>query len=263
MRTYAMTGSASGIGAATRALLEARGDRVIGIDLHDAEVTADLSIPAGRATMVDDVARLSGGRLDGVVASAGIGGGLNRPELIIRINFFGARATLEGLRPFLAATDAPRAVVLASIAALSPGNDEGIARCLADDEEGAIAACAGDGPRAYATSKRAIARWAKLAAVTPAWAGAGIALNAVAPGMVLSPMSEYYLGTEEMRAAALARIPQPFKGVGRPEDIARLISFLVGPENGMVTGQVIFADGGYQATVCPGELPEGRVFTTR
>ena len=44
MRTIAISGSASGIGAATRAMLEAAGDTVIGIDLRDAEVTAWLDL---------------------------------------------------------------------------------------------------------------------------------------------------------------------------------------------------------------------------
>ena len=43
MRNIVITGSASGIGAATKAQLEANGDRVIGIDLRDAEIIADLS----------------------------------------------------------------------------------------------------------------------------------------------------------------------------------------------------------------------------
>jgi len=49
MAVAAVTGSASGIGAAIRARLEAEGDTVIGVDLRDAEVTADLATPAGRA----------------------------------------------------------------------------------------------------------------------------------------------------------------------------------------------------------------------
>ena len=50
MRTTVVTGAASGIGAAVRARLEAAGDRVVGVDLRDAEVTADLACPEGRAT---------------------------------------------------------------------------------------------------------------------------------------------------------------------------------------------------------------------
>ena len=47
MGTIAISGSASGIGAETRSMLEADGHRIIGIDLCDAEVTADLSTDAG------------------------------------------------------------------------------------------------------------------------------------------------------------------------------------------------------------------------
>src|SRR5690606_18906605 len=56
MRTIVVTGSASGMGAATRAALEADGDRVIGVDLRDAEVVADLSIAEGRRAAVEAVA---------------------------------------------------------------------------------------------------------------------------------------------------------------------------------------------------------------
>lgn len=44
-RTFVVTGSASGIGAATADLLRDRGFRVIGVDLRDADVMADLSTP--------------------------------------------------------------------------------------------------------------------------------------------------------------------------------------------------------------------------
>ena len=74
MRTIVITGSAGGIGAATRARLEKEGHRVIGVDVRDAEVIADLSTPAGRAAMVDAVGAACDGMLDGLVAGAGIMG---------------------------------------------------------------------------------------------------------------------------------------------------------------------------------------------
>src|SRR5687768_12498991 len=104
-RTSVVTGSASGIGRATRELLENRGERVIGVDLHDADVTVDLTTIDGRAAMVDGVRRLTGGAVDAVYAVAG----LAQPvPATVAVNFFGAVATLEGLRPFLVASAAPR-----------------------------------------------------------------------------------------------------------------------------------------------------------
>src|SRR5258706_13633968 len=96
MRTVCITGSAGGIGAATRERLEKEGARVMGVDVRDAEVIADLSTPAGREAMVAAVTELCGGALDGLVAAAGIMG--DQP-LVVAINYFRAIATLDGLRP--------------------------------------------------------------------------------------------------------------------------------------------------------------------
>src|SRR5215475_456100 len=73
VRVTAITGSASGIGAATRARLERAGERVIGVDLRGAEVAADLSTGAGREQAIVGVRRASDGRLDGLVVCAGLG----------------------------------------------------------------------------------------------------------------------------------------------------------------------------------------------
>ena len=55
MSTIAISGSGSGIGAATRQLLQAQGHRVLGIDIRDADVVADLSTPEGRVAAVTGV----------------------------------------------------------------------------------------------------------------------------------------------------------------------------------------------------------------
>src|SRR5206468_6251150 len=135
-RTYVVTGAASGIGAATATYLGERGSRVIACDLHDADVVADLATVEGRAELVAGVTRLSGGRIDAIVANAGGG----PPETSLSLNFFGAVATLEGLRPLLETSPAPRAVAVSSIASLRPAPSGLVEACLSMDEPAAIAA---------------------------------------------------------------------------------------------------------------------------
>src|SRR4051812_31467877 len=97
-RTYVITGSASGIGRTTRQLLESQGHRVIGADLRDADIIADLSTAKGRQTLIDQATELSGGVVDGVLAVAGVD--IAGPATVA-INYYGALATLEGLQPLL------------------------------------------------------------------------------------------------------------------------------------------------------------------
>lgn len=249
-RTAVVTGSASGIGRATVERLAADGVRVIGVDLRDADVEADLGTPAGRAAATaairDEVP------LDAVVCCAGVEA---KGDVTVRVNYFGVVELLEGLRPLLAASPAPRAVVVASFAAIHPSVDpELVEACLAGDEPRAVAACAGaqaaDPPRsAYASSKQALVRWVRRSAPTPAWAGSGIALNAVAPGVIATPMTQYRLDDTARRAALLDVVPMPLHGPGEPEHVASLLAWLASPENVLVTGQVVFVDGGAEAAV--------------
>jgi NAD(P)-dependent dehydrogenase (short-subunit alcohol dehydrogenase family) len=240
-RTYAVTGSASGIGLAARRYLETRGERVIGIDLRDAEVTADLSTQEGRAAMVEGVRDQSHGRLDAVIASAGLSEGA---PITVRVNFFGAVATLEGLRPLLAEGDAPRAVALTSTAANHPVLDAIVDACLAGDEDAAVEAGRDADYTNYSSSKRALSRWIRRTAGTPEWAGAGIALNGVAPGVVVTPMTQAIVDDPSARQVMDQAVPMPFGGHSKPEDLAPLLAFLAGPENSHVTGQIVYVDGG-------------------
>ena len=146
-RTYVVTGAASGIGAATARYLRERGGRVIACDLHNVDVIADLTTIEGRAELVDGVTRLSGGKIDAIVANAGGG----PAETMLSLNFFGAVATLEGLRPLLKTSPAPRAVMVSSIASLSQPNPRIIEACSNMDEPAATVAArdaiaAGKGP---------------------------------------------------------------------------------------------------------------------
>jgi NAD(P)-dependent dehydrogenase (short-subunit alcohol dehydrogenase family) len=250
-RTYAVTGAGSGIGAATARYLRQRGGRVIGSDLRDAEVVADLSVAEGRAALVDSVTRLADGRIDGIVANAGGG----PAETMLALNFFGALATLEGLRPLLAASAAPRAVVVSSISSLGPTNPELIEACLTGDEAVAVTAgrCAvADGNAAldlYGSAKHALTRWCRRAAASPQWAGAGIPLNVVAPGIIDTPAAAYILSDPDLRTQMGAMTPLRGAYPGSPEAMAALLAWCVSPENSLMTGQVMFADAGFDCQV--------------
>jgi NAD(P)-dependent dehydrogenase (short-subunit alcohol dehydrogenase family) len=246
LRTYVVTGAASGIGRATCELLSTSGHRVLDVDLRDATVRADLATAAGREAMVEAVTRASRGRVDAVVANAGVNA---PPELCVRVNYFGAVATLEGLRSLLARSDSPRAVATASSSVINAYDAALVADCLDGDEEAAATRAAGAGLAAYPSSKRALARWVRRQAPADAWAGAGIALNAVAPGIVETPMTEPLFADEGMRALMADAVPMPYGGHARPEHVAELIAFLAAPATARLTGQVVFVDGGADAVL--------------
>jgi NAD(P)-dependent dehydrogenase (short-subunit alcohol dehydrogenase family) len=250
-RQVVVTGAASGIGSAVAGLLRERGDEVIGVDLHDAEVVADLSTREGRREAAAVALRRAGGVVDAVVACAGTAA---PTQAAVAVNYFGVVEVLDALRPGLVRAEAPRAVVVSSIAATQPSDPSVVAACADRDEERALAHAAtvvaeGRGYQLYTSSKLALARWVRRTAITPGWAGAGIPLNAIAPGVVRTPMTEALLATEEGRALASGSVPMPLHGYAPPEAIAHALLWLVDPGNTHVTGQVVFADGGADATL--------------
>ncbi len=252
-RTYVVTGSASGIGKATTERLRSAGHTVIGADIAHADVIADLSTVAGRATLAERAGELSGGVIDGVIAVAGL---VVPAPVTVAVNYFGAVATLEGLRPLLAASHAPRAAVVSSLAALEDVDDELLRLIESGDEEAALAHANALGATAnaagssvlYTTSKLAVARWVRRTAPTDDWARAGIALNAIAPGVIETPMTKPALETAEGRKALDEGAPAPFHGPAAPPSApAALLDWLTSEDNAYVTGQIIFIDGGAEA----------------
>lgn len=81
------------------------------------------------------------------------------------------------------------------------------------------------------------------------WAGQGIPLNAVAPGVIDTPAADYITKDPTVRAAIEERSPQPLGFPGRPEWVAELLYWLASPENHFVTGQIVFCDGGADASM--------------
>lgn len=249
-RTAVVTGSASGIGKATAALLSAQGVEVIGVDLRDADVCADLGTPDGRTLAVEAVRERAGG-VDVVVACAGIGGA---NPAVPSVNYFGVVDLLDGLRPLLAAGTDPRVALISSVSSVHPTDETLVGACLAHDEAAARARSDELMDQQmwaflYSSSKAALARWVRRTAITPEWAGAGIALNAVGPGVVLTPMTGDMIHDPVMKPIMDQAVPMPLNSYAPPEAVAAPLAFLVSRENTHITGQVLFVDGGAEATL--------------
>jgi NAD(P)-dependent dehydrogenase (short-subunit alcohol dehydrogenase family) len=252
----AVTGAASGIGAACRTRLTASGHRVISVDLHGADVVADLGTGSGRQHAVGAVRELSGGSLAGIVTCAGLAGSPARSgSLLGSVNYFGTVDFLFGLRPLISAGGAAVAIssnsttvqpaIPAPLVAAFLEHDEERARALADDAGSMVT---------YPASKLAVAHWVRREATGPDWAGSGLRLNAIAPGMIDTPM------VAGMRADAdvgplLDMLPIPLGRPGRPEEIAALVEFLLSPDAAFFCGSVLFCDGGSDALLRTTDWP--------
>jgi len=245
-RTIAVTGAASGLGAATAQVLRERGDHVITVDLRGADVEADLSSPAGRAQAVQGLHDLAPGHLDGVVTWAGLGGG-SRATLLV--NYFGTVDVVEGVHDLLLASPEPRVVVTSSRMSLEPADPDVVDLLLARDLDAVSALPAQElEPQAYyRASKTATARWMRRTAVDPAWGGRGICVNAIAPGLIETPMTTGVLADPAHRPGLLAMHPQAHDHLSQPGEIAELAAFLISRQAGLLMGQCIFADRGTEA----------------
>jgi len=252
-RTYVITGSASGIGAATAKILKDAGNTVIGVDLKNADVETDLSTVLGRHEGAATVIKLSEGKINAVIACAGLAHPI--PQTV-SVNYFGVTEFLFALLPTLSKSASPRVAITSSMASLMPNSTELVAALCADDEskaleiaQGLVNAGGGEEQLIYGSTKRAISRWVRRESIKPRWAGAGIPLNAVSPGIVKTPMVADMISTEEARDAISAMVPMPLHGYMEPEAVASLLIWLTSPENTHTTGQTIYIDGGSDAVL--------------
>jgi NAD(P)-dependent dehydrogenase (short-subunit alcohol dehydrogenase family) len=254
-RVVAVTGSASGIGAAVTAALRAQGVRVVGVDLRDADVEADLSGEPGRARTVASVTDAAGGRLHGLVACAGIGPHVRPAGAIARVNFFGTLAVVDGLLPALAASagEEPAAVVISSNSAGITPRDDALLDAMEQGDETVASARADevDGAVVYGTSKLAVARAVRRRAAD--WGASGVRLNAVAPGPVDTPLLDASRA-DPVYGPLVDALPVPLGRRAAPQEIASVVTFLLGDGARYVHGSVLFVDGGTDALLRPEAL---------
>ncbi|MDQ6524603.1 SDR family oxidoreductase [Nocardioides sp. LHD-245] len=266
MGTYAVTGSASGMGAAVVARLVGEGHTVFGVDIQEADVVADLATAEGRRTAAAAVLDRAGGVLDGAVLAAGLGPapGRERSRLIAEVNYRGVVELLEAWQPALAAAERAKVVVFASNSTTTvPLVPRRVVHALLDGDVdkavGTLRLLGKAAPTfAYAASKIAVSHWVRRHAVAPAWAGAGIRLNALAPGAILTPLLEQQLATPA-EARRIKAFPVPIGGFGDPGQLAAWVVFMLSDAADFLCGSVVFVDGGsdawFRATDWPRPVP--------
>jgi NAD(P)-dependent dehydrogenase (short-subunit alcohol dehydrogenase family) len=253
MAIYAVTGSASGIGAATASRLEAAGHRVIGVDRESAEVVADLATRAGRDAAAASITEICAGRLDGIVACAGVAGLPGRPaSLLVRVNYFGTVELVTALRAPLANAGGAVVAMSSNSTTCQPGYSlELVDACLAGDEEAACALADTDESLvAYPATKTAIARWIRRNCAD--WVADGVRLNALCPGMVDTAMIAEGKA-DPVLAPLLEQFPLPVGRPGRADEIATAADFLL--HNGYCVGTILLIDGGTEALLRPDDWP--------
>jgi NAD(P)-dependent dehydrogenase (short-subunit alcohol dehydrogenase family) len=247
MGIYALTGSASGIGAALGSSLAAEGHDLITIDIKDADIIADLTTPEGRQAAVAAVLERAPDGLDGFVPVAGLGGGSAPDLLITKLNFFGTIELLVGLRPALARKSGA-VVLICSNSAPMIEPDEAFFEALLDlDEEKALKAAEETKPGThYMQTKRAINYWMRRNAMD--YGRDGIRVNGVAPGPTLTPMTKPLFESEDYAPIMASLLEQtPIQRAAQASEISDCIMFLLSPAASYVHGTLLWIDGGYDA----------------
>jgi NAD(P)-dependent dehydrogenase (short-subunit alcohol dehydrogenase family) len=194
-------------------------------------VTADVSDESAVKGYVDETVKAFG-RIDGLYNNAGIEGrqasiteyDVGVFKKVIDINLMGVYYGMRYVIPVMVRQEYGRIVNVASV-----GGIRGVLNQIP-----------------YVASKHAVSGMTKNAALE--YGRHGILTNAIAPGAILTPMVEEafkQVNAQDPKAAEKEYARRnPTRRLGSPEDVAKLVAFLISRENGYVSGQTIAIDGG-------------------
>lgn len=244
-RTIAVTGAASGIGAAVTSLLSKQGARVIGLD-RETSSRADRHIPVdlAREESIDAAIDAVDERIDGLVNSAGVPP-TTPSALALKVNFLGTRRLATRLLDRMA--DGAAVVSVASVGGRQwRDHQASVLACLETERlDSADALCSAQrivDPLGYALSKECIIVWTMMQAQRQR--PRSIRFNSVSPGPVDTPLwATASAANLERGRAFLANSPR----LGRPEEIAAVVAFLLSPASAWINGANIPVDGGLDA----------------
>ncbi len=245
-KTVLISGGASGLGAATARMLAAAGDNVVLTDRNEDAGTA-LAKELGKSALflAHDVTQEDAwqsviaksvqhfGKLDGLVNSAGVGRPGSVEDTSLEewrlVNAVNATGTFLGCKHGVLA-----------MKQTGGGSVVNISSVLGLRGLGAAAA--------YCASKGSVRLLTKSAALHCAAKGYNIRFNSVHPGWIDTPMIAPRLaGADPEAARAQMAAMHPIGRIGKPEEIASLIVFLLSDGASLITGAEFVADGGLTA----------------
>lgn len=247
-KTFVVTGSSSGIGKAIAERLEDKGHRVIRVSRTNADIPADLGTREGRAETLRRIAEMAPDGIDGVCTSAGNSDREN-PGNVAACNYFGTTEIIEGLYPLLRKPGG-RCVSISSAGMLQANEKTAELEelCLAGDEDAAVKLASElTMVEVYPGTKKALSVWSRRTAIKPEWAGQGVMVNIISPGIVRTPMNEAAFADPATKAKLAKTAPRVAEGMAQPEDVAELAEFLMTCKTNHLIGQVIFLDSGTEA----------------
>jgi NAD(P)-dependent dehydrogenase (short-subunit alcohol dehydrogenase family) len=242
MRNIVITGSASGIGLACKEKFESLGDRVIGIDIRDADIIADLATPEGRQHAINEALSMTGSAIDGLILSAGVSGMQHPGDFTVSLNYFGSVDLFDGLRPAMEGRPNPCAIGLVSddpmVLALLEGDEGKCREMILELDRGA----------GYRYAKHALARAIRHRALE--WGPLGVRINSIVPGMTQTPMVEA-LGEDPEVGPMLDLLPIPLGRRGTAAEMAGVVAFMLSEDAAYIHGMMMWVDGGTDAAIRP------------
>lgn len=251
MRNIIISGSASGIGLACMEKFKSLGERVIGIDIRDADIIADLSTPDGRQHAITQALALTDNQIDGLILSAGVSGMQHTGDFTVSLNYFGSVNLFDGLRPAMEGRPNSCAIGLVSnssqfdinyddpmVLALLEGDEDKCRKMIRDLDRGA----------GYRYAKHALARAIRRRASE--WGPLGVRINAIVPGMTQTPMVEA-LGDDPEVGPMLDLLPIPLGRRGTAAEMAGVIAFMLSEDAAYIHGMMMWVDGGTDAAIRP------------
>lgn len=226
MGNYLIIGASSSIAQEVVSQARQVGHTVFQAARSKAKIDPDEIVDATDFEAVERVFRIAKeklGRIDGVLNAAG--------SLLLRA------AHQTSKEQYMNVIDSSLTTAFAVVRAAGKVMDDGGSVVLMSSAAAEIGLANHD---AIAAAKAGIIGLVKSAAAT--YAGRNLRINAVAPGLTKTTLTSSIVGNAS--ALKLSESMHPIGRIGDPEEVARVISFLLEPVNSWITGQVWAVDGG-------------------